>query len=736
MKNRYFQVIVMLSLLLYQLNTFASETIFVNWPEFMKNQDMVWDYIPKKWQEAPHFGNASIGSMLYTKDGSIRLQVFRMDVHDHRDNSFGWTAYSRPKLNIGDFYLKPVGKLTGCSLRKDLWNAELTGTITTDKGTIKIRHFVHAINMAIITEIEVTGEESGCSWSWVPVKAETTRGGYPKKKEDIADFAKRYGGHYSKTLKLYKLNPEGQLIKEGSVNCWKQDFLASGQYATAWIQLSSAESKFTHIVSITNSYPEKTAASEAINNVRHFSKANMPEWTGKHRDWWHNYYPRSFVDLPDKPLEALYWQTIYRLACNSRIGRNYIDTAGMWLQGGSWPYTTNDHNTQVAHWPVYTANRLELGKELVNSLHKNMNNLINSVRPVEWQSDSAFLHVTTAHDFYGPRDQDMRYWDLVGCLPWTMHNCWMQYRYSMDDQMLREKIYPLLKRSINMYLHLLKEDSSGKFRLPPTYSPETGTFEDCNFDLALLRWGCQTLLKASERLQIDDPLESRWQDVLDRLVDYPVDEFGYRLGSNKTSPTNHRHGSHFIMAYPLMTENIEQPDTHQVLQATLKRFMQGKGYPGMRVSYSGPLAAVIGDGQTALEELKVLQSDLHPNGLWYSSPCLEVSLSVATVIQDMLLQSWGDKIRVFPATPKEWQDVTFKDLRTEGAFLISASRKNGKTEWVTVKSLAGEPCRITPAIEGSIKTNNTVKLRLLKDGVYELKLKKGQQITLSPASSK
>ena len=42
-------------------------------------------------------------------------------------------------------------------------------------------------------------------------------------------------------------------------------------------------------------------------------------------------------------------------------------------------------------------------------------------------------------------------------LPWAIHNYYMQYRYSMDDAMLRDRVYPRLKRSINYYLHLLKE---------------------------------------------------------------------------------------------------------------------------------------------------------------------------------------------------------------------------------------------------------------------------------------
>ena len=49
------------------------------WPVFMRQHDMLFDSLPTKWQEAPHFGNAMIGSMLYQADSAIRLQVFRAD---------------------------------------------------------------------------------------------------------------------------------------------------------------------------------------------------------------------------------------------------------------------------------------------------------------------------------------------------------------------------------------------------------------------------------------------------------------------------------------------------------------------------------------------------------------------------------------------------------------------------------------------------------------------------------
>jgi len=111
---------------------------------------------------------------------------------------------------------------------------------------------------------------------------------------------------------------------------------------------------------------------------------------------------------------------------------------------------------------------------------------VRNVRPVEWQEDSAYLHLSTsAWDFSDPRGTDKRYTNLVGNLPWVMHNAWWQYRHSMDDAMLRDTIYPLLRRSVNLYLHLLRETPDGRLSMVPTYSPETHETADCAFDLAL-----------------------------------------------------------------------------------------------------------------------------------------------------------------------------------------------------------------------------------------------------------
>jgi len=65
----------------------------VDWPAFMGRHDMGFDRLPQAWTGAPHCGNAMLGSMLYQAGDAIRLQVFRADVHDHRDDSLQGDLY-------------------------------------------------------------------------------------------------------------------------------------------------------------------------------------------------------------------------------------------------------------------------------------------------------------------------------------------------------------------------------------------------------------------------------------------------------------------------------------------------------------------------------------------------------------------------------------------------------------------------------------------------------------------
>ena len=115
-----------------------------------------------------------------------------------------------------------------------------------------------------------------------------------------------------------------------------------------------------------------------------------------------------------------------------------------------------------------------------------------------------------------------------------------------------------------------------------------------------------------------------------------------------------------------------------------------------------------------------------------NNPVIESPLSFATCIHDMLIQSNNGKIHVFPGTPDEWGNAAFHQLRTQGAFLVSAKKEKSETQFVSVESLVGSPCVINPDIVNPIlyiegkKVSNKKLGKPDNNGFYTIDLKKGE----------
>jgi hypothetical protein len=67
-------------------------------------------------------------------------------------------------------------------------------------------------------------------------------------------------------------------------------------------------------------------------------------------------------------------------------------------------------------------------------------------------------------------------------------------------------------------------------------------------------------------------------------------------------------------------------------------------------------------------------------------------MSFATSLLEMLIQSDDGRIKIFPAIPKSWKEISFSKLGAEGAFLVDATLQKGKLAEVKLKSLKGNDC--------------------------------------------
>jgi alpha-L-fucosidase 2 len=717
----------------------------VDWADFLGRQDPVWEALPEKWTDAPFLGNGALGTLV-RRDGEreVRWDVGNSWVHDHRGPD-DYSARSpeilnRGRLPVGHFVLETEGAITGGTIRLDLWNAEARGIVFTEKGAVDWRTLVHAGDMVFLIELAPRGGEKNLRLSFVPEKAESTR--FTRNRETLpAEFRDGY---------LPNPDPVMMELGDGILVC-EQRLASGGSTATAWI--TRTESTMTRIlVSCVHAFPEDDAAARAAAELLKVGPEGkeFAAWIGAHRAWWHRYYAESFLSLSDPVWESFYWIQMYKLASATRADRALIDNQGPWLQPTPWNGTWWNLNVQLSYSPVPASNRLDLAESLTAALERNFRNLVENVDE-PYRLDSAGIgRNTSLLDLKGkagkPGGWEHPNPDIgaeAGNLAWVCHNLYTLYRSSLDESLLRDLLYPLLKRAVNYTRHFLVEGPDGKLHLPPTHSPEYGNAPDANYDLSLLRWGCRTLVLLSEKLGADEGMIPAWREIEDRLVAFPENEYGFMVGRGVGFDRSHRHWSHLLMIYPLRLVNPENGGEDVIR----KSFARWHGFPEALAGYSytvgGSFAALLRDGNTALDYLTRFRpfmgaSTMYSEGGEAALPVMETPLHAAAAVQEMLLQSWGDRIRVFPAVPEAWADVIFHDLRAEGAFLVSAARKGRRTLWVRVKSLAGEPCLVDTDLEDprGIKNGRRTELTRRADGLLDLVLAEGEEIVLVSAETK
>lgn len=705
----------------------------VDWESFLNRSDLVWEQLPNQWNEGAFIGNGQLGLMAFatTSDNRIDFHLGRQDVTDHRmapnaKTSMGTPGatvmFEFPRLDIGKMSLRPAGKIKQGTMRLHLWNAELTAEVTTELGEVQIRAVTLRDRMVQIIQVHSTeksadGKPAPWRWEFLPGNPASPRAQvFPDKAAEVK----------------YQTNPNPEVSQltdsSESVGLCVQRLLAGGDYATAWLEkpLPSANGRAsTLFISTANDIPAaNSSANTAKADIQSAAAQSTDSLIAEHRRWWHEFYPNAFLTIPDPQLEAFYWIQIYKFASASREDGPAVDLFGPWFRVSQWPGLWWNLNIQLTYWPVYAGNRLALGKNYLDTVDAHFDGLL-----------KGFKDASTLGDF-----------------AWTLHNYWWQLRFAGNWQKVRSAWLPKAKQVLEGYLPRLKPNAEGKLELSPMGSPEYNGFKpypNTNYNLAILRWLLNAMIEAdSQASGPSDPAAAEWQRILAQLIPPPVDDNGLRIASNQPVDMSHRHYSHLLGLYPLYQLSPDDEKTRDLVVKSVlhwHRIGEGKGLAGYSYTGGASLYASLGMGDEAHGMLNhflnksIGISNLLPNTFYVESggrnPVIETPLSAASATMDLLLQSWGGKIRVFPAMPKSWEDAAFYQLRAMDGFLVSAGRAQGKTGWIHIQSEKGRSCILrmpewseTPSVSGARA------FRLLPTGPSEWKidLKAGESILLRP----
>jgi alpha-L-fucosidase 2 len=491
--------------------------------------------------------------------------------------------------------------------------------------------------------------------------------------------------------------------------------------------------------------------------------AGYEELRAAQRAWWKKFWSGGGeIDIPDDDLAQTYYFWLYKLASSSRPGKLPVSLQGPWVEDYGLPPWSSDYhadvNIQECYWPVYTSNHLELAKALIGWVERSMPQWERYGKALTGVDDALFMPVSTNNDgqniSYSAGWSACHLWPGNG--PWLAHNLWWLYTFSGDENLLRELVYPFLKKCLNAYETLLGRDGSGRLHLTLSHSPEwmrPGLFyqagKNTSIDLALVHFLARALIRASEILGVDRKLRPGWREIERKLPiaalhtpgkhDEPWDA-ELAIWEGEPLSVSHRHMSHLIGIYPLALMDLPGRNEHSELALNSIKRLWALG-TGLWAGWSFPWASMImaraGFGDAAYHYLKVWRRAFSNRALasYHDEPApagasrfmerkelmqLDGGFGAAAAVPEMLLQSWWGEIRLFPALPDCWKRVSFKSFRAEGAFIISAEYADGRTVEARIKSTAGGTCRLRNSFgkkSVNVKNLSTGKIAALSGDV-------------------
>jgi len=473
------------------------------------------------------------------------------------------------------------------------------------------------------------------------------------------------------------------------------------------------------------------------------------------KKWWKDFWNQSSLSVPDVLIEKQWYLENYKFACTARDYTPPITLQAIWTadNGNLPPWKGdihNDLNTQLSYWPSYSANHMKEAQGFTNWLWNS--------KPVFEQYtrryfDADGLNVPGVTTLEG---KEMGGWIQYSCSPtvagWLAHHFYLEWRYSMDRNFLKEKAYPWIRDVAIFFENISIADEKGKRKLPLSSSPEindnkiTAWFtETTNYDLAIIRWTYIKAIELAKELQLNDDAD-HWRKQLDQWPELSLDARGsLAVAPGIPFAESHRHLSHLMAFHPLTILNYDNDQDKKIIDASMSVLEQNGSmmWVGYSFSWQANMYARMGEGQKAAETLRkfascfVLPNSFHVNGdqcegklssFRYRPFTLEGNFAYASAVQEMLLQSHRGVIEVFPAVPDSWNDASFHQLRAEGAFVISSKMENGKVKSISVVSEKGGELRLRNVFE-NFQVDKSV--HQLIDDVIVINTMPGQKITVT-----
>ena len=691
------------------------------------------------WDEAIPLGNGDIGCLIWNTSNSLRLSMDKGGIWDcsnppENQNNFCYQNIQdlvknkkskQLRKKYDDCYnnVTPT-KLPAGKIILDLGISENvvsnlsfeTAEASLSAGNIRLKTFLHACDNYGIMEINKTD---------IKVNIENPKYGKPKK----PIFQRRFRG-ITQTLKNLHY-PVAEFFTEKNKEIEYQYFIQPTDDRFYGIMTAKTEIDGKTIIAYTVGVGKSTNFVDECRKILEKAiKNGYNSAFNEHCKWWSEYWSKSTVSLPDKLLEKQWYLNNYLLGSCSRKNCCPMPLQGVWTaDNNSLPPWKGDYhhdlNTQMSYTSYLKANRLEQGECFIDYL-LNMSQAGKNFAKNFYKTDGICL----------PSVMDIEGHALGGWCQYALsptNQLWLcqimaRYCYFTQNDTYIHKIYNYMREVGKFLLGILKENN-GFYKLPLSSSPEihdntikSWLTPNSNYDLALMRNFAEDMIHLSGMLN-DIQTQAEWQQHLKKFEPLAIDKNNVLMLSPDESPyCSHRHHSHCMSIYPLKTLEYTDENSKKIIDSTISDLEKHgiSEWVGYSFGWMAQLYIAKGDGENACKmlhdffEYTCTSNGFHINGdykkmtqfkMKYRLFTLEGNFIATDAIQNMLLYSEREKIKLFPAIPESWKDVEFDTFRAYGGVLVSSKMKNGIIVYLKLEATAD--CKIIIENDLShLKTDN------------------------------
>ncbi|MCX6270636.1 MAG: hypothetical protein NTU44_05345 [Bacteroidetes bacterium] len=732
--------------------------------------DLKYSTLPAVWDEGLPLGNGMLGAMLWEKNGKLRFSLDRADLWDLRtipefqldewNMSWVYQRWLQPKeyMQVQQLFdlpyerdpwptRIPAGAFEfNCKAFGPVASAELIlknafCRITWKKGVV-LTAFINATSNAGF--FEITGLKKEMAPEIVP---------------HLFQFTPSPGRNDTLPAGLEKLNyPVPQLHKEPGKLILHQDFGSNLYYEIA-VRWQFSKGNLTGVWTISGNYigsdkPLPSAGEQAEEYLSQGFERNFKD----HQLRWERFWKQSSVSIPDTLLERQWYRDMYKLGCSSGRGAPAMSLQTVWTSddGGLPPWKNdfhNDLNTQMSYWPCYSSNHLAEAAVYTDWLWT-YSPVAEKYTKRYFGADGLNFPGVCALNAY-PLGGWIQYAFSATTSAWLAQHFYWQWKYSMDRKFLESRAYPWVKKvadfldKISVFLpdstrYLLMSSS------PEFYDNTARAWfkRNTTYDISLIRNFYRSAGEMAGSLGLEED-KRKWERTMAQWPMLPTDTLTHKLllAPGHPQPESHRHFSHLMPVYPLGLLDWRDPTDKKVIEASLAdlKRLGTEGYCGYSYSWLALLQARAGNGEEAAKALRTFitcfcsSNSFHLNGDQTNSGAsghheriftLEGNMGYAAAIQEMLLQGFNGIIRVFPAVPAYWDSVSFTNLRTEGAFVISALKTNGEVRQILIIAEKGGKLKLeNPFLTGQVFISGAKTYHLDND-IIEIDTSPGQVIRL------